>query len=56
MQGWQLFSAKKKIYIVAKSEEFKTVCNVVESSKEGYGSKRSSVANDDDLGIVGIVK
>jgi hypothetical protein len=32
----------------AKSEEMKTGCNLAESSKEGYGSKRGCFANDDD--------
>jgi hypothetical protein len=31
---------KKKI-IAAKSKEVKSGCNLVESSKEGYGSKRA---------------
>jgi hypothetical protein len=36
----------KKI-TAAKSKEVKTGCNLAESSKEGYGSKRA-VASDDD--------
>jgi hypothetical protein len=33
---------------LAKSKEVKTGCNLAESSKKGYGSKRGCVANDDD--------
>jgi hypothetical protein len=36
------------IYIVEKSKEVKTGCNLTESSKEGYGSRRAVFANDDD--------
>jgi hypothetical protein len=31
----------KNKYIVAKSKEVKSGCNMTESSKEGYGSKRA---------------
>jgi hypothetical protein len=37
----------KKI-TVAKSKEVKAGCNMAESSKESYGSKRGCFANDDD--------
>jgi hypothetical protein len=38
---------KGKQIIVMKFKEVKTRCNLTESSKEGYGSKRFFFANDD---------
>jgi hypothetical protein len=39
---------KKRKSLVAKSKEVKTGSNLVEFSKEGYGSKRDCFADDDD--------